>query len=112
MTFDSAGGGRFSRREWLFAAQAAAVTRRLPSETHLWTLCEAAEQIRRKKISSEELTRQCLARIAQRDGRLNAFITVTGDLAIDQARQCDKDLQRSVLRGPLHGVPIALKDNI
>lgn len=112
MTSNSAGAGRFSRREWLFAAQAAVVTRRLPSETHLWTLCEAAEQIRRKKISSEELTKQCLARIAQRDRRLNAFITVTADLAIEQARQCDKDLQRSVLRGRLHGVPIALKDNI
>lgn len=78
----------------------------------MWTLCEAADQIRRKKISSEELTKACLSRIRERDSRLNAFITITGDRALGQARMLDQDLQRKNLRGPLHGVPIALKDNI
>lgn len=103
-----------SRRDLLYgAALVSAHAATAPSsQPHFWTLCEAADQIRRRKISSEELTRLCLNRISQRSQRLNAFITVTADQALDQARACDLDLQRHVMRGPLHGVPIALKDNI
>ena len=103
----------FSRREWLFiAAQLSAQTGPAPAEPHFWTLVQAADQLRKRKASSEELTRMCLERIRQRDPRLNAFITVTGDLALEQARAADRDLKQGVIRGPLHGVPIALKDNI
>ena len=103
-----------SRREWLFAASqtAALAGQGGSSDPHFWTLTEAADQIRKRKISSEELTRHCLDRIQKRNASLNAFITVTADSAIDQARAMDRDLQRRVIRGPLHGVPIALKDNI
>ena len=105
-----------SRREWLaLAAQAGAsaqVVRPSSAEPHFWTACEAADQIRRRKISSEELTRLCLDRIAKYDRKLNAFITLTADRALDEARACDRDMARKTVRGPLHGVPIALKDNI
>lgn len=105
---------QLSRREWLFvAAQLSAQTVRRPSsEPYFWTLCEAAEQLRGRKISSEELTKICLERIRQRNDKLNAFITVTGDSALEQARACDRDFGRKVIRSPLQGIPIALKDNI
>jgi aspartyl-tRNA(Asn)/glutamyl-tRNA(Gln) amidotransferase subunit A len=104
----------FSRREWLLvAAQLSAQTNRpVGAEPHFWTLCEAADQLRKRKVSSEELTRMCLERIRQRNDKLNAFITITGESALDQARSFDRDSERRVVRGPLHGIPIALKDNI
>jgi aspartyl-tRNA(Asn)/glutamyl-tRNA(Gln) amidotransferase subunit A len=104
----------FSRREWLFvAAQLSAQTNRAPgSDPHFWTLSEAADQLRKRKTSSEELTRMCLDRIRRRNGPLNTFITITADSALEQARACDRDSDRRIARGPLHGLPIALKDNI
>ena len=104
----------FSRREWLLvASQLRAQTNRTPGdEPHFWTLCEAADQLHKRKISSEALTRLCLDRIRRRNDRLNAFITITADSAIEQARAFDRDTDRHVVRGPLHGIPIALKDNI
>ena len=70
------------------------------------------EQIRKRRISSEELTKLCLERIRKHDPKLNAFLTLTADSALEQARASDHDLQKGVIHGPLHGVPIALKDNI
>ena len=104
----------FSRRQWLlFAAQLSAQTSRPPAaEPHFWTLCEAVDQLHKRKISSEELTRVCLDRIRQRNQRLNAFITITGESALEQARSLDRDTERHLARGELHGIPIALKDNI
>ena len=105
-----------SRREWLFAAAAAQLAAQngppAATDPHFWTLTEAADQIRKSKVSSEELTRICLDRIRRRNDKLNAFITITAEPALEQARVCDRDLKRGVIRGPLHGVPIALKDNI
>jgi aspartyl-tRNA(Asn)/glutamyl-tRNA(Gln) amidotransferase subunit A len=77
-------------------------------EPHFWTLSEASAALQRRAISSEELTTSCLARIRRIDPKLNAFITVTEEAALAQARECD----RRPSRNPLHGVPIALKDNI
>jgi aspartyl-tRNA(Asn)/glutamyl-tRNA(Gln) amidotransferase subunit A len=74
------------------------------------TLTEAAEGIRARKLSPLELTRECLARIAQLDPALNAFITVTSDLALEQARRAESEISTGNYRGPLHGIPIALKD--
>jgi aspartyl-tRNA(Asn)/glutamyl-tRNA(Gln) amidotransferase subunit A len=73
-----------------------------------WTLTEAAAAIRRRTVSSEELTKLCLARIAKLDPALQSFITVNGDGALQQARECDRHRGTS----PLYGVPLALKDNI
>src|SRR5689334_19791416 len=74
------------------------------------TLTEAAEQIRARKLSPVELTRECLARIERLDPILNAFITVTAETALEQARQAEVEISFGNYRGPLHGVPIALKD--
>jgi len=105
---------KWSRRDWLLAS-AASFAVPLPSssaEPCFWTLSEAAGQVRRRKISSEELTKLSLDRIRQRNEKLNAFITITADAALGQARSLDRDLHHGVIHGPLHGVPIALKDNI
>ena len=64
------------------------------------------------KIKSEKLTEDCLAKIAELNPKLNAFITVTADEALQQARQADKDIAGGRRIGPLHGIPISLKDLI
>jgi aspartyl-tRNA(Asn)/glutamyl-tRNA(Gln) amidotransferase subunit A len=74
------------------------------------TLTEAAEQIRTRQLSPVELTRECLARIELLNPRLNAFITVTADLALEQARNAESEINAGNYRGPLHGIPIGLKD--
>ncbi len=75
------------------------------------TLVEAAAQLRAGKVSSHELVSESLARIQKLNPTLNAFITVTGDAALQAARRCDEELAAGRDRGPLHGVPVALKDN-
>jgi aspartyl-tRNA(Asn)/glutamyl-tRNA(Gln) amidotransferase subunit A len=74
------------------------------------TIGELAAAFRRREVSSIEITDALLERIEAIDGRLHSFITVTADLARHQARQADAELRSGVDRGPLHGVPIALKD--
>ena len=74
------------------------------------TLTEAADQIRTRRLSPVELTRECLARIERFNPVLNAFITVTADLALDQARIAEGEITAGNHRGPLHGIPIGLKD--
>lgn len=76
------------------------------------TLKAASEMLRRKAVSSVELTEACLDRIQRYNAPLNAFITITGDQALKTAREMASEQQRGKWRGPLHGVPIALKDNI
>ncbi len=71
---------------------------------------EAAELVRRKKISPVELTQACLARIERVNPRLNTFITLTAESALAEAREAESDIQRGRWRGPLHGIPVALKD--
>ena len=70
------------------------------------------ELLRRKSLSPVELLEQALARIAKLNPRLNAFITVTADQAMAQARQAEAEIINGDWRGPLHGVPIGLKDII
>ncbi len=74
------------------------------------SIVEVAELIRSRKICPVELSEECLDRIAAQNEKLNAFITVTADTAIEQARACEVEIQRGEWRGPLHGVPVALKD--
>lgn len=74
------------------------------------TLTEAAEQIRTRRLSPDELTRECLARIERLNPLLNAFIAVTADLALEQAHQAESEISAGNYRGPLHGIPIGLKD--
>src|ERR1022692_4467135 len=74
------------------------------------TIREAAEALRARRFSSVELTSAAVARVERSGARLNAFITVTKDGAMKQARQADAELAAGRDRGPLHGIPIALKD--
>jgi aspartyl-tRNA(Asn)/glutamyl-tRNA(Gln) amidotransferase subunit A len=74
------------------------------------TIREAADLIRKKKVSPVELAKACLARIDRFNPSLNAFITVTSESALQQARDAEAEVMRGKWRGPLHGVPIALKD--
>ena len=77
-----------------------------------WTATVAAERIRRKEISPVELTRACLAQIERLNPILNAFITITPEMAMRQARELETEQTAGKYRGGLHGIPIALKDNI
>ncbi len=76
------------------------------------SISEAAELLRRKKISPVDLTTACLDRIERLNPVLNAFITVTHEGALAQARRAEDEIQRGEWRGPLHGIPIGLKDLI
>lgn len=77
---------------------------------HYKTLAEIAELLKARKISSEELTQIMLDRIAAIDRRLHSYITVMGKDALADARILDKELAQGKYRGPLHGVPIGVKD--
>ena len=74
------------------------------------TLTEAARALRRKDCSSVELTKACLERIGNLDSKLHCFITLTADLALRRAERAEQELRSGSDRGPLHGIPIALKD--
>ncbi len=76
------------------------------------SISELAGPLRRKEISPVELTRLCLDQIDKLNARLNAFITVLADSALAEARAAEDEMSRGQWRGPLHGVPIALKDLI
>jgi len=73
-------------------------------------LLSAAQQVAAGEVSPVELTATCLERIAARDSEVNAFITVTADEAMRDARASELEIARGESRGPLAGVPIALKD--
>src|SRR5262245_23768779 len=79
-------------------------------DTCYMSIAEAAAAIRRGETTPIDLTRACLDRIAAIDGKLNSFITVTADLALSQAKAAQDELARGIDRGPLHGIPISLKD--
>src|SRR3954468_10490646 len=74
------------------------------------TIEEAAAKLRAREASAVELAQESIRRIREQQPRLNAFITVTEDLALEQARRADEELSRGFDRGPLHGIPYALKD--
>lgn len=74
------------------------------------SLLEAAAQLRRKETTSVALTQACLERITAENPKLNAFLLVTEELALQQAAQADRDFAAGIDKGLLQGIPIALKD--
>lgn len=80
----------------------------MPAETH--TIAQLARAIESRRVTAEAATTQCLDAIADRNPSLNAFITVLADAALAAARQADAEIAAGRYRGPLHGVPISLKD--
>ena len=74
------------------------------------TIASVGAAFRRGAATASALVDECLATIAERDGTLNAFVLVRADEARAEARRADAELARGVDRGPLHGIPISLKD--
>lgn len=105
-----------TRRGWL--AGAALTTAHLAqasktaasSDPLQWSLTQAADALKKRTISSEELTKLCLARIHLLEPKLNAVITLQEETALAQARECDRRRAADSSVGPLYGIPIALKD--
>ena len=98
----------------LSAAIVLAATRALSQTSDLTELsiADASTLIRARKISPIELVRAYLERIDLLEPKVNAYITVTGDLALRQSRDLEAELNAGRWRGPMHGIPIALKDNM
>jgi aspartyl-tRNA(Asn)/glutamyl-tRNA(Gln) amidotransferase subunit A len=82
------------------------------SDSAYWTITEAAAQLRRRKLSPVELTRSVLSRMEELNPKLNAFITMTPEKALHDAKTAEREIRRGKYRGPLHGIPVTLKDNI
>jgi aspartyl-tRNA(Asn)/glutamyl-tRNA(Gln) amidotransferase subunit A len=76
------------------------------------TISELAQRLRRRAVSPVEVTQECLGRIERLNPALNAFITVTAESALAEARRAEAEIRRGEWRGLLHGVPVALKDLI
>ncbi len=74
------------------------------------TIQQLGREIKQRSLSSVDLTRDCLTRIERLNPKLNAFITILADNALADARQAEQEIQRGNYRGPLHGIPIGLKD--
>ena len=83
-----------------------------PMTSALATISELAQRLRRREVSPVEITQECLERIERLNPALNAFITVMGESALAEARNAAAEIRRGEWRGPLHGVPVALKDLI
>ena len=82
----------------------------MADDLHYLGLVEAGEEIRARRLSSVEVTRAQLARIEKLDGRLHSYATVTPDGALAAAEEADREIAAGRHRGPLHGVPVAVKD--
>ena len=77
---------------------------------HFMTIAEASHLIAARKLSPVELTRAFLNRIAALDPQLNAYLLVTADRAMEQAKAAEQEIGAGNYRGPMHGIPYALKD--
>jgi len=87
------------------------VTTQITSKDYTYeNLTEVTELVRQLKISPVELVTTCLERIGQLQPRLNAVITVTPEIALQAAKIAEKEVLLGKWRGPLHGIPIGIKD--
>ena len=115
--------GEMNRRDFLRTAGAAAAavsTVHMPiaaattgsDDLAKLTVAEASRKIHSGEISCTELTRACIDRAKIYNPKVNAFITLMHQEALTQAEQLDVEAKSGKFRGPLHGIPLALKDNI
>jgi len=81
-----------------------------PTDLHFLSLTEAAALIESRRLSPVDLTRAYLDRIEAVDPQLNAYLLVTADHALAQARASEAEIAAGNYRGPMHGIPVALKD--
>jgi amidase len=82
----------------------------MPSDLAYESLTSISDLIRKKKFSSGEVTGTILQGIAKLDGQYHSYATVLAERALDRAKAADAEIARGLWRGPLHGVPIAVKD--
>ena len=82
----------------------------MPEDLHYLSLDEVARRLKARKLSSVEATQAILDRIEKVDPRLKSYATVTADRALADAARLDAETAAGLSRGPLHGVPIAVKD--
>jgi aspartyl-tRNA(Asn)/glutamyl-tRNA(Gln) amidotransferase subunit A len=101
-----------TRREFTLSLAALALRGQANEDLTALSLTEVSARVRARSVTPTQLTEACLARIEVYNPKLNAFITVLRDQALAQARVFDGEQRAGKLRGPLHGIPIALKDNI
>ena len=80
------------------------------SRIHFLTIREASEKLRSGELSPVEVVRASLDRIEATDDQLHSFITLMKDEALEQARTAEADILKGDYKGPLHGIPFALKD--
>src|SRR5688572_18295882 len=76
----------------------------------LQTLVSVSEAIRRREVSPVEVVTICLDRIERLQPQLNAFITIVADAALEAARVAEREIEQGRWKGPLHGIPVAIKD--
>ena len=80
------------------------------NELAFYSILQLASLVKNKKITSVELTKFFIARLKKWGDTLESVITLTEDLAMQQARQADDEIKKGMYRGPLHGIPYGLKD--
>ena len=82
----------------------------MATEPHFMTIAEASALLRTGQLSPVELTQAYLDRIAALDDQLNAYLLPLPEQALDAARQAEAEIKAGNWKGPLHGIPIGLKD--
>ncbi len=75
------------------------------------SVTELADRIQRREISATLLTETCLDQVGALQDRLNAFVAIRPNHVLQQAKACDEALANGLSTGPLHGIPVAVKDN-
>ena len=102
-----------TRRQFGLSAASALIARSQSSEDLAGlSLAEASRRIRAGTVSPTQLTEACLGRIRAYNPKINAWITVMRDQALAQAKVLGEEQRAGRIRGPLHGIPIGIKDNI
>ena len=81
-------------------------------QLHFLSASEQADLIRKRELSPVDLVRACLARIERYDSRLRAYITVCSEQALVDAKQAEREIAAGKYRGPLHGLPFGVKDQL
>jgi aspartyl-tRNA(Asn)/glutamyl-tRNA(Gln) amidotransferase subunit A len=84
----------------------------MPSDTLSLSIVELADKLKGRELSPVEVVEQCISRIDQINGILNAFVTVPADQARRAAKMAEEEIRKGGYRGPLHGIPLGIKDII
>src|SRR5690554_2805032 len=77
-----------------------------------WSLTELSQAIHAKQVTSQLATQSIFERIAAKDPDINAYVHLYHEQAMEQAEQADREIEQGQSRGPMHGVPVAIKDII